>query len=84
MTKEKLYALVKDNATHIADNIIISDTSRLIEDLDYDSVDLMQLLIDIEDEFGVDFLNDDLLGEKMSTVGAIWELLHNRDGKNVQ
>lgn len=82
MTKDKLYFLIKSNATHIPDAIIISDSSRLIEDLEYDSVDLMQLLIDIEDEFGIDFLNDDLLIEKLSTAGEIWGLLSYKQGEN--
>lgn len=81
MTKDKLYSIIKDNATHISDDIIISDNSHLIEDLEYDSVDLMQLLIDIEDEFGIDFLNADLLTEKLSTVGEIFELLSGRIGE---
>ena len=42
----------------------------------------MQLLIDIEDEFGIDFLNDDLLAEKLSTAGEIWGLLSYRHGEN--
>ncbi len=75
MDKNILYGLIKSNASNMSEGMEITDDIRLIEDLGYDSVDLMQLIVDIEEEFGVDFMNNDILAEKIATPGSLMELI---------
>lgn len=75
MDKNILYGLIKSNASNMSEGVEITDDIRLIEDLGYDSVDLMQLIVDIEEEFGVDFMNNDILAEKIATPGSLMELI---------
>lgn len=75
MDKEILYDLIKSNASSMQDGTEINDDTRLFEDLGYGSVDLMQLIIDIEETFGVDFMNSDILAEKIATPGMLLEAI---------
>ncbi len=72
---DSLIGIIKENASNMPKDYIITSDTKLIEDLKYDSVDLMQLIIDIEDEFGVDFMNCDILAEKIDTPGSLMELI---------
>ena len=58
---DSLLGIIKDNASNMPEDYMITPDTRLIEDLRYDSVDLMQLIVDIEEKFGVDFMNCDIL-----------------------
>ena len=49
-------------------DIITLDT-RLLEDLNFDSLDVVELVVEIEDEFGVE-LNEDHL-TRVKTVGDL-------------
>ncbi len=84
MDKEILYDLIKSNASSMQDGTEINDDTRLFEDLGYGSVDLMQLIIDIEETFGVDFMNSDILAEKIATPGMLLEAISDirRKGGN--
>lgn len=72
---DSLLGIIKDNASNMPEDYMITPDTRLIEDLRYDSVDLMQLIIDIEEKFGVDFLNCDILTEKINTPKDLMELI---------
>ncbi len=72
---DSLIGIIKENASNMPKDYIITSDTKLIEDLKYDSVDLMQLIIDIEDEFVVDFMNCDILAEKIDTPRSLMELI---------
>ncbi|ARD06614.1 acyl carrier protein [Lactobacillus amylolyticus] len=69
MTEEEIFNKIKDL---IADNFeidpakITKDTS-FIEDLDADSIDLVEFILQLEDEFGSEIPDED--AEKIKTVG---------------
>jgi acyl carrier protein len=54
----------------------IAESTRLVEDLDVDSLDLMEAIIDLEEEFDVEFPAD--AADRMRTVGNVVAFL--RDG----
>lgn len=77
--EENLKKLVRRNMPEQDRDIIIEDNTDFIDDLEYDSLALMQLLQDIEDEFGVDFTELDNFIDRYNifcdVVAGIEELL---------
>jgi len=51
----------------------ITEESRLIEDLKADSLDIVELIMDLEQEYGIEIPDDDLPG--IRTVGDIVNFL---------
>ena len=55
------------------DGVEITEASRFKEDLQADSLDLFELVMAFEDEYGVEIPSEDL--EKISTVGSVIEYM---------
>lgn len=72
---ERLIDIIKSNASNMPRDYMIFDDTKLIEDLDYDSVDLIQLLVDIEDEFGISLDDEYMISEKINTPRGLAELI---------
>ena len=51
------------------DGVEITEASRFKEDLQADSLDLFELVMAFEDEYGVEIPSEDL--EKITTVGSV-------------
>lgn len=51
----------------------ITEASRFKEDLQADSLDLFELVMAFEDEYGVEIPSEDL--EKITTVGSVIEYM---------
>ena len=65
----------------IASQLVISDDkitpeARLIEDLGADSLDTVEMLMTLEDEFGIAIPDDEAV--KLKTVGSIVELIDSK------
>lgn len=48
MTKEEYYTIVKNNATHINEELNVTDDLHLVDDLAFDSLDYTQFILDVE------------------------------------
>lgn len=73
---EIIMNLIKKNAINADfDNIEITGETRLIEDLGYDSASLIRLVVDIEDQLGIEFEDTDLLSDKLNNVFELVELV---------
>ncbi len=53
----------------------ISETSKIVDDLGADSLDVVELLMTLEDEFGVSVSDEDAV--KIKTVGDIAKIIEN-------
>ncbi len=53
----------------------IQDAHNLIQDLEYDSIDLVNLIVELEKEFDIEFSDHELLLEKLETVQGICECI---------
>ena len=56
-----------------SDGVEITEASRFKEDLQADSLDLFELVMAFEDEYGVEIPSEDL--EKITTVGSVIEYM---------
>ena len=55
----------------------ILPSAYLVEDLDADSVDLVEISLALEEEFGVHVTDDEFM--QMLTVENVWEFLYRKD-----
>ncbi|MCI6732594.1 MAG: acyl carrier protein [Lachnospiraceae bacterium] len=68
---EKIKAIIVEGTG--ADETKITAEASFKEDLGLDSLDLFELVMKFEDEFGVEIPTDDL--EQITTVGALMEYI---------
>ena len=55
------------------EDVEITEATRFKEDLEADSLDLFELVMAFEDEYGVEIPSEDL--EKITTVGSVIEYM---------
>lgn len=55
----------------------LTDETRLMEDLDYESIAIMSLLVDVEEEFGFEADNMEESLKAFETVGSFVEFVRN-------
>ncbi len=71
---EKMKELIADQLSVEADSI--TEASSFKDDLGADSLDLFELVMALEDEYGVEIPAEDL--ENMATVGDVINYLKNK------
>ena len=71
---EKVKEIIEEQLN--LDGVEITMESNFKDDLDADSVDLFELVMAFEEEYGVEIPSEDL--EKITTVGAVIEYLQNK------
>jgi len=71
---EKVKEIIEEQLN--LDGVEITMESRFKEDLDADSLDLFELVMAFEEEYGVEIPSEDL--EKITTVGAVIEYLQSK------
>ena len=71
---EKMKELIADQLSVEADTI--TEASSFKDDLGADSLDLFELVMALEDEYGVEIPAEDL--ENMATVGDVMNYLKNK------
>lgn len=58
------------------DGVEITEETRFKEDLDVDSLDLFELVMSFEEEYGVEIPSEEL--ENITTVGAVIKYLQDK------
>ena len=59
----------------------LNDDMRLIEDLGMDSLALMNLVLDIEDEFDISFDDGDLSFENFNRIGDLRDIIEKLESE---
>ena len=58
------------------DGVEITESTRFKEDLEADSLDLFELVMAFEEEYGIEIPSEDL--EKITTVGSVIEYIQSK------
>ncbi|MCX8094867.1 MAG: phosphopantetheine-binding protein [Caldisericia bacterium] len=80
MDKEKIKEKILDiliNGVHIKKSKVLSkDNPKFIEDLEMDSLSILDLVERVEKEFNIEVLDEEL--EKLSDLNSVVEFLYNK------
>ena len=71
---EKVKEVIEEKLN--ADGVEITESTSFKDDLNADSLDLFELVMALEDEFGIEIPSEDL--EKLSTVGDVLNYLKDK------
>lgn len=74
MTLEKIKKIIAGQLNINAESI--KDDSKIVEDLGADSLDIVEMLMTLEEEFGISIPDEDT--SKMKTVSEIYEVIKNK------
>ena len=58
------------------ENFVVTENLSLKDDLDVDSVDLMEFILTIEDEFGIEIDDEEI--DKLQSVADVLAIIKNR------
>lgn len=76
---EALFDIIRTTAK-LNKNVLITTNSRFQEDLGVDSLDLVSVLLNIQDEYGVEWTDEEI--SSINTVADIFEGLNRRGIKH--
>jgi acyl carrier protein len=71
--KQIIYSIIGNDDC----NSSITDDSDLINDIGMDSIQIMQLVVELENEFNIEFDDDDLVMENLAKVNNLVQLIDN-------
>ena len=71
---EKVVEIIREQLN--TGDVEITETTRFQEDLEADSLDLFELVMALEEEYGIEIDTNDL--EKITTVGAIIDYMKEK------
>lgn len=71
---EKVKEVIEEKLN--ADGMDITESTSFKDDLNADSLDLFEMVMALEDEFGIEIPSEDL--EELLTVGDVLEYLKNK------
>lgn len=69
--REKLIAILAEQLDMSADEL--TDDKRFVEDLDMDSLDMVEMTVEVEQETGVSFETEQL--QDIKTIGQLLDLI---------
>ena len=70
VNKELLSLIACQSRTGVKKEDILLET-KLIDDLGYDSLEMMQLIVDIENYFGIEFAASDMYLDNLNVYGNL-------------
>lgn len=71
---EKVKEIIEEQLN--LENVVITEETRFKEDLNVDSLDLFELVMAFEEEYGVEIPSEEL--ENIKTVGAVIKYLQDK------
>ena len=75
---DKLNDLIIQEARGIDKQYIFHDETDLVDDLGYDSISIIQLIVNIETEFEFDFGDNDIIIDNLITYSKLKEYVCKR------
>lgn len=77
MIEERMKKLIREAGDNV-DVERLDEKINLIDDYGFDSVNLVQLVVSIEDEFGIEFEDDDLEMDKISKYTELIKIIEKK------
>lgn len=77
MWEDNLKKVIIECSSNI-DDIQITNSTNLIDDLKYDSMNIMQLIVELEEMFNFEFDDEDLNLEKISSYEKIKSIIESK------
>ena len=78
--QQRLYNLVLNLSEN--DNAVITEQTNLIDDLSFDSVLMVSMIVEIESEFGITLDDDDLELDILSSVEQLEKMINQKVTEN--
>ena len=75
---EDLFRIIRTTAK-LSERVLITPTSRFLEDLGVDSLDLVSILLNIQDEYGIEWTD-----EEISKCASVTDILDGIKQRGVQ
>lgn len=72
-TEEKVYAIIKEIMGN--EDVELTNDAYLIDDLGFDSVQLMNLIVTLESEFEFEFDDSDMLFDNFNQISSLCDLV---------
>lgn len=72
---DKIIEIVVRNATNMPPDMEVKEDTKLIEDLGYDSIDLVHLINELDGAFGIKMRDEMMVSEKLNTPRELTELI---------
>ena len=76
--EKKLKQIIVDVATNSIELSVINDLTVLTNDLGFDSVQIVNLIVELEVQFGIEIDDDDLDIEKLTEYHNLLEMIKNK------
>ena len=76
---ETLIETIKESTSVLFEDIEITEETDVIDDLHFDSISLMYLILEIENRFEIEF-DDDLSYENISTISKLESYVKSKIG----
>lgn len=70
--KQKILNVLEENCP----NVNFEDVTKIVTDKWIDSIELVQIISDLEDEFGVSIAMEEVVPENFDSVDAIQAMIH--------
>lgn len=69
--KDEIIKIIRDEIGWKDNGCIIQEETRLIDDLELDSIMIVQLIVAVEEKFQVEFSDSEDLLKSMETIGSL-------------
>lgn len=73
------------NVISVVDDMIdtkeINSTTNLVNDYGFDSIKIIQMVMEIEEEFDIDIEQDDLILDNLAEIAKLLELINRRSAE---
>ena len=76
--RKRMVKIILLNTDDNKENFVIGDNTKIIEDLGFDSVSIMNLILELEKEFDFDFLENDNIIDIFSSIRSLQEYIESR------